>query len=304
MKLLFTLILLTLFSSLQIVSAQAPKKKNIAVIDLATRGGLSKSEVGTLTDRLRSMLVQTNAFNVVDRGLMEEVLAEQGFQMSGCTSTDCAVEAGKILGVEEMLSGTLGRLGKLYTVDIILIDVATSKIIKSFTRDYKGEIEGLIGLMKSLADELGGISAETSPPVVKKKEIKKYKLSINSDPSSGQVIINSKQVGATPFAVQVTQNTRLDIQVKKTNYRTFKKSLIVKKNETLNVKFEFTDAYKRYLAKQSEKNKKPEIKTAKTGSSKKWWWIGGGVVIAATAAYFLVPDNATSDTFPEPPARP
>ena len=304
MKLLFTLILLTLFSSVQVVSAQAPKKKNIAVIDLDTRGGLSKSEVGTLTDRLRSMLVRTNAFNVVDRGLMEEVLAEQGFQMTGCTSTDCAVEAGKILGVEEMLSGTLGRLGKLYTVDIILIDVGTSQIIKSFTRDYKGEIEGLIDLMKSLADELGGVSPAVVQPVIKKPVDKKYKLSINSDPSSGKVIINNKQVGTTPFAVQVSQNTRLEIQVQKTNYQTFKKSLLVKKNEVLNVKLEFTEAYKNYMAKQREKNKKPKIKTAKTGSSKKWWWIGGGVVVAATAAYFLIPDNANGGTFPEPPARP
>ncbi len=81
--------------------AQSVKKKNIAVIDLDSRGGLSKSEVGTLTDRLRSMLVRTHAYTVVDRGLMEDVLSEQGFQMSDCTSTDCAVEAGKIMGVEQ-----------------------------------------------------------------------------------------------------------------------------------------------------------------------------------------------------------
>ena len=106
---------------------QATKKINIAVIDLESRGGLTPSEVGSLTDRLRSVLVRTSAFNVVDRGAMEDILKEQGFQMSGCTSTDCAVEAGKILGVEQMVSGTIGRIGKLYTIDVVMIDVSTSK---------------------------------------------------------------------------------------------------------------------------------------------------------------------------------
>ena len=253
MKYLFTLLFFILFSGLQALIAQPDKKKNIAVIDLDSRGGLSKSEVGTLTDRLRSMLVRTNAFNVVDRGLMEDILTEQGFQMSGCTSTDCAVEAGKILGVEEMLSGTIGRLGKLYTVDIILIEVGTSQIIKSLTRDYRGEVEGLIELMKSLADELADGASVISPPVVKKVEPQRFKLSINSDPASAQVLINNKTAGSTPYSVQVDQNTRLEIQVKKNNYQTFKKSLLVEKDQIFNIKLEYTKAYKKYLSAQQQK---------------------------------------------------
>jgi len=304
MKYLFTLLFFILFCSVQALIAQPDKKKNIAVIDLDSRGGLSKSEVGTLTDRLRSMLVRTNAFNVVDRGLMEDILTEQGFQMSGCTSTDCAVEAGKILGVEEMLSGTIGRLGKLYTVDIILIEVGTSQIIKSLTRDYRGEVEGLIELMKSLADELAGLGSTTSQPVVKKAEPVRYKLSIKSDPTGGQVLINNKAAGLTPYSVQIELNTRLEIQVKKKNYQTFKKSLLVKKDEIFNIKFEYTNAYKKYLTAQKQKKKEPDLKTDQDSSSGMWWWIGGGVVVAATVAYFLVPDNAQDNTFPEPPSRP
>ncbi len=287
------------------VHAQSAKKKNIAVIDLDSRGGLSKAEVGTLTDRLRSMLVRTHTFTVVDRGLMEDVLSEQGFQMSGCTSTDCAVEAGKILGVEQMLSGTIGRLGKLYTIDIILIDVSTSQIIKSLTRDYRGEVEGLVGLMKSLADELAGAAPAETKPVAKKKIPKKYTLSLNSYPSGAQVIINSKQAGTTPYSIKVNENMKLDIQIKKANYQTFQKSLLVKKDEEVNINLKYSDAYKKYLAAKQKKKEPPVAKTGVKSSSGMWWWIGGGVAVAATVAYFLIQDNPQgTNAFPEPPSRP
>lgn len=305
MKWKIVFIFTLLYFALGIVQAQPVNKKNIAVIDLDSRGGLSKAEVGTLTDRLRSMLVRTHAFTVVDRGLMEDVLSEQGFQMSGCTSTDCAVEAGKILGVEQMLSGTIGRLGKLYTIDIILIDVSTSQIIKSLTRDYKGEVEGLVGLMKSLADELAGVAPAETKPVAEKKIVKKYTLALNSSPSGAQVFINNKKAGVTPYSIKVNENMKLDIQVKKTNYQAFQKSLLVKKDEKIDIKLTYSEAYQKYLAAQQQKKSKPAVKSGGESSSGLWWWIGGGVAVAATVAYFLIPDNASaSNTFPEPPARP
>lgn len=302
MVLIFSLLALAFGS----IHAQAAKKKNIAVIDLDSRGGLSKAEVGTLTDRLRSMLVRTHAFTVVDRGLMEDVLSEQGFQMSGCTSTDCAVEAGKILGVEQMLSGTIGRLGKLYTIDIILIDVSTSQIIKSLTRDYRGEVEGLVGLMKSVADELAGAAPAKTKPVAQKKAPKKYTLSFTSTPSGAQVVINNKKAGTTPYSIKVNEGMKLDIQVKKTNYQTVQKALLVKKDESFNMKLEYSDAYKKFLLAQQQKKKSAGTKTVSKGSSGLWWWIGGGVAVAATVAYFLIPDNtqSASASFPQPPARP
>ena len=77
-KLIVLLFFFILSHLSNMLPAQENGKTNIAVIDLSSRGGLSTSEIGTLTDRLRSLLVRTNAFNVVDRGKMEEILAEQG----------------------------------------------------------------------------------------------------------------------------------------------------------------------------------------------------------------------------------
>ncbi|MEJ2053176.1 MAG: PEGA domain-containing protein [Calditrichaceae bacterium] len=176
-----------------------------------SHGGLNPSEVGSLSDRLRSLLVKTNAFDVVDRGQMEEILKEQGFQMSGCTSAECAVEAGQILGVEEMITGSIGKIGRLYTIDIILIDVETSKIIKSITRDYQGEIEGLVSLMQSITNELSSLQKAQTNTV-------KGGIYISSQPNNSDVYIDGKKVGNTPLSLNSISAGEHQVKIQKAGY--------------------------------------------------------------------------------------
>lgn len=212
------------------------EKKNIAVIDLESRGGLSAAEIGTLTDRLRSMLVRTNTFNVVDRGRMQNILDEQGFQMTGCTSTECAVEAGKILGVEQMLSGTIGRIGTLYTIDVILINTETSQIIKSLTRDYTGGIEGLVAEMKSIANELANIQ--------EKKEVAATGgVNIQTDPAGIDISIDGKIVGKTPLTVFDLSTGSHALKLSKSGYATYETTINIQANQVRDIVTELQRAW-------------------------------------------------------------
>ena len=55
----------------------------IAVLDFEGQG-VSQSETRTLTDRLRDEIFNTGIYVVLERGKMDEVLKEQGFQQTGC----------------------------------------------------------------------------------------------------------------------------------------------------------------------------------------------------------------------------
>ena len=209
-------------------------KINLAVLSLDSRGGLSQAEIGTLTDRLRSVLVRTQAFDVVDRGRMSDILDEQGFQMSGCTSTECAVEAGKVLGVEQMVSGTIGRIGKMYTIDIILIDVTTSKIIKSLTRDYTGEIEGLVAQMKSIANELAG--QDTKPAAV-------GAFKFESKPAGAVIFIDGKKAGVTPKTVENLSAGEHILKIEKEGYTLVKGRIQIETGKTKSLSRTLKPAY-------------------------------------------------------------
>ncbi len=125
----------------------------IAVLTMEAKG-ITQQESEILSERLRSALVQDGRYQVVERSQMETILEEQGFQQSGCTSNECLIEAGLILGVELMVGGSVGKIGDSYAVDIRLFDVTTAEISRAVTRDYRGAIDGLLAIMPAIANEL------------------------------------------------------------------------------------------------------------------------------------------------------
>ena len=137
-----------------VLSAQA--KESVAVLDLEGRG-ISAMEAATLTDRMRSELVKTGAVTVVERGQMQEILSEQDFQLTGCTSDECAVQIGELLGVTTMFAGSIGKIGNTYTIDVRTIDVQRGSIINTMTRDYRGEIDGLLREIERMAWSMVGV---------------------------------------------------------------------------------------------------------------------------------------------------
>jgi len=126
----------------------------IAILDFEGKG-VSQSETSTLTDRLRDEMFKTGIYIVLERGKMDEVLTEQGFQQTGCTTSECAVEVGRMLGVQQMVAGSIGKVGTVYTVSARIFDVQTGKILKSANYDYIGDLgQLLIKGMKAVVQQL------------------------------------------------------------------------------------------------------------------------------------------------------
>ncbi|MFC2088132.1 PEGA domain-containing protein [Calditrichota bacterium] len=302
------LLLLSIFLPIFIFADNNQSTIRIAVLDFGTSGGLTDMEAVTLTNRLRSMLVKTNSFVVLERGIMDEILTEQGFQQTGCTTTECAVEVGKMLNVQKMVSGTIGKLGQTWTMDISLIDIETSHIEKSFFQDFKGEIDGLLTEIESVAVQIANISAKKE--TIKPGEKKLYSLSILSTPTEAQIFLNGKYAGKTPFESQAKEGLNLEIKIQKQNHADWVKNLIVSENINLNANLEFSEEYKQELAAKARAQKKETIFQKNESSGSTWWWIGGGVLVAGgTAAILLSSENKKSEptpepSFPIPPGRP
>jgi TolB-like protein len=118
-------------------------KKAIAVLDLDP-SGIAPTEVQFLTARLRTELFETGAFQVVEREKMNAILNEQGFQRTGCTTVECAVEIGQLLNVKNIVAGSIGKIEELYSISLRMIDVQTGAIVKTATRDYRGKLSEVL----------------------------------------------------------------------------------------------------------------------------------------------------------------
>lgn len=152
-------------NSLIFAQAQTQKQKqklNIAVMDFDAREGLSRGEAASLSDLFSSQLVATEEFIVVDRNRIKNILTEQGFQQSeACSQVECIVEAGKILKVQKMFAGTIGKIGKIYNVNIQMLDVTTSQVELNKSYQHTGNIEALAEevipeLAREIAEQVTG----------------------------------------------------------------------------------------------------------------------------------------------------
>ena len=109
MKIRNIVTLLVIVFTLELLTAQIPT----AVTEFEVKG-ISQSEASSLTDRLRSELFKFGTFQIIERGLMEEILSEQGFQQTGCVSDECVVEVGKLIGVQQIIGGSISKVGKIF----------------------------------------------------------------------------------------------------------------------------------------------------------------------------------------------
>jgi len=150
MKLGYTIALL-LFSSSLIAQF------NIAIIDFSGKN-VSSNDASALTDRLRTELFLTGKFQVVEREKMLDILKEQSFQMSGCTSDACAIEVGQLIGVEQIIAGSISNVGRVFSISARVISVEKGKVVKTATYDCDGPIGDLLKFgMKDIAQQLAGL---------------------------------------------------------------------------------------------------------------------------------------------------
>ena len=159
MKILYkiTPLFVFLFFSTSSIGAQvAEGKQTVALLEFEGRG-ISQLEAKTLTDRLMSEMVNTDAVIMVERNQMDEILNEQGFQQSGCTSSECAAEVGALLGVQNMVSGSFGKLGNSYTIDAKMFSVETGATIRTVSKTYKGPVDNLLTVIEVVGWEIVGL---------------------------------------------------------------------------------------------------------------------------------------------------
>ncbi len=141
----------------------------IAVFDLETVGKVDKDISRPLTESIRLEIGKTGKYELIDRSNMDKVFKEQQFQQSGCVSGECVVEAGQLLGVGKIITGTVSLLGSTYYLSLSLINVEKGKIEASSEDECKCEVDELIKsskrLVKRLLEEESPINEQSPQPI-------------------------------------------------------------------------------------------------------------------------------------------
>jgi TolB-like protein len=171
-----------LFVWVSLVGAQTPSgtsgsdsavtmssKLNVAVLDITGSGSdFSKEDLLAITSRFETELMRTGAVQVLERRNMDMILQEQGFQQSGaCNTSECQIEVGQLLGVDRIITGSINKVDRLYTINLRMVHVGTGQNELSHALDIRGTMEDVLrGGCYEMAQIFAGLKEPTESHTV------------------------------------------------------------------------------------------------------------------------------------------
>lgn len=119
----------------------ADKKPLLAISPLQAKK-VDPEEVDLISDALSGELQNSGVFRVMERSQMDRIMKEQGLQASGiCDGNECAVEVGKVLGIDRIIVGSVGKIGSLFIINVRMVDVTSGEILASVRRTQDWEMK-------------------------------------------------------------------------------------------------------------------------------------------------------------------
>lgn len=114
--------------------------KKLAVVGLSMGTANVNQETATgLMVFVENAFVNIGKVRVVDRKNIEQIMEEYKFQASALTDENTAVEIGKLSGADIIVIGSINYVGKMYYLNIKLINVETGEIIGSSIAEAQDE---------------------------------------------------------------------------------------------------------------------------------------------------------------------
>lgn len=139
------------------IAKNAPElgKTKIAVLPFSYVDSRQSVAGRIISERLNTAMVETKKFSVVERALIDKLLAEQRLGLTGAISDDSAQKIGNLAGAGAILTGSMTDLkGGRIEVNVRLIQTETGKIFSSakqvIERDWIDMVSGVSSDQKSV----------------------------------------------------------------------------------------------------------------------------------------------------------
>jgi curli biogenesis system outer membrane secretion channel CsgG len=104
------------------------QKQRIAVVEFADLKGNITDFGRYLAEELITRLFQTGKIKVIERQLLNRVIAEQKLSLTGVIEPSSAQKLGRLLGVDSICAGSISDLGKSLKINARLISTETAEV--------------------------------------------------------------------------------------------------------------------------------------------------------------------------------
>jgi len=165
------------------------QKTAIAVVEFMDLRGTVTDFGHFLAEELITRLFQSKKFKVIERQLLNKILAEQALSLTGVIDPNSAKQIGRVLGVDAIVSGTVTDLAQSLRVNARLISTQSGEIFAVASTEIFKDESVMILLTTKTPNPVPGAKPSAQPAMPSK----------NSTPSS-----NSK-VDVKNFTFEIIQ---------------------------------------------------------------------------------------------------
>lgn len=150
-------------------AVQSIRRLKVAVIKLSAKGGLSQGVVDLFTEALVGDLRKRPGVAVMSEADMTAILGlERQKQMLGCADESCLAELGGALGVDRLITGSLGRIGGTLVVNIASLDPKKVRAVASVSERIKTDKDdAILEMLPGFVSQLLLEPAAPPPPPAK-----------------------------------------------------------------------------------------------------------------------------------------
>jgi len=131
-------------------------KPTVAVFSFEQEG-LQQEDYEMFMELLKSELQNTKALIMVDQNQIDEVILEKNYQNRECKSQDCGIEIGKLIGIKNIIVGSLNQVADTCKIQAQLVNVIEGETEKSVEKTHIGDINEILPKIEIAAWELANL---------------------------------------------------------------------------------------------------------------------------------------------------
>lgn len=144
----------------------------VLVIDLQAKG-VDPLVAQNLTDLLATALARSGRYSVAGPDDVKSLLTAQAErQLLGCEDDPCFSNVAGLVGAQQVVHGSVGKIGETYVVNVSRVDIAKGQVLERATESAP-RADDLIGKVEKLAGSLGsGITPSSTASAVPVERLK------------------------------------------------------------------------------------------------------------------------------------
>lgn len=195
----------------------------VAVMEVKTSPNMTAELATALGDVIPQELDDLGSFRTITRNdIVKMVQFEQVKQLLGCDEAACLTELGGALGADYLVNGSVLLLGDAYVVQFTLIKMSASRVVQRVSREYRGNLTGLLAELRLVARMLVRDLTATHAGTLR------FKVS----EEGATVKVDGSIVGVSPVADVSTSGGVHAVSVEKQSFVLFQKDVKLAKNGT------------------------------------------------------------------------